>query len=61
LFHPGNSIASTLANEFTEAAEPLYLSSLMELGLILLCITFLIQVLANIGMARMRKAEGTGN
>jgi phosphate transport system permease protein len=42
IFSPGNSIASTLANEFTEASDPLYLSSLIELGLILLILTILI-------------------
>ena len=33
LFAPGNSIASSLANEFAEATEPIYLSSLIALGL----------------------------
>ena len=33
LFAPGNSIASCLANEFAEATEPIYLSSLIALGL----------------------------
>ena len=46
LFAPGNSIASTLANEFTEATDPLYISSLMELGLVLFIITYLVQVRA---------------
>lgn len=44
LFSSGNSIASTLANEFTEASDPLYLSSLIELGLVLFLITVLFQV-----------------
>lgn len=35
LFMPGNSIASALANEFTEADGELYTSALIELGLIL--------------------------
>src|SRR4030066_34800 len=33
LFSPGNSIASCLANEFAEATELTYVSSLMALGL----------------------------
>src|SRR5207249_6052342 len=37
---PGNSIASALANEFTEAVGDLYTSALIELGLILFVITF---------------------
>lgn len=40
-FAPGTSIASTLANEFSEASEPLYLSSLVELGLVLFLLTVL--------------------
>jgi len=46
LFAPANSIASTLANEFTEADTPLYLSALVELGLILFLITAIFQVVA---------------
>ena len=42
LFAPGNSIASTLANEFTEADGDIYLGSLVELGLVLFVITFVI-------------------
>jgi len=44
LFASGNTISSTLANEFTEASDPAYLSALVELGLILFVITLLIQV-----------------
>ncbi|RMH50820.1 MAG: phosphate ABC transporter permease subunit PstC, partial [Zetaproteobacteria bacterium] len=46
LLAPGNSIASTLANEFTEADSDLYLSSLIELGLVLFLITFLVLAVA---------------
>jgi phosphate transport system permease protein len=42
LFMPGSSITSVLANEFSEATGPLYISSLNELGLILLIITLMI-------------------
>lgn len=42
LFAPGNSIASTLANEFTEADSDVYLASLIELSLVLFVITFVI-------------------
>lgn len=55
LFAPGNSIASTLANEFTEAAEPLYRSALVELGLVLFGITFLMQVAAQLWLGRLKK------
>ncbi len=42
LFSPANSIASTLANEFTEADGDLYIAALIELGLILFLISFLV-------------------
>ena len=48
LFASGNTIASTLANEFTEASEPLYLSALVELGLVLFVITAVFQAVAQV-------------
>ncbi len=60
LFSAGNSIASTLANEFTEASEPMYLSALMELGLVLFLITFIIQIIARIWLGRMERSIGGG-
>ena len=42
LFAPGNSIASTLANEFAEADPALHIPSLFALGLILFLITFIV-------------------
>jgi phosphate transport system permease protein len=61
LFAASNSIASTLANEFTEASEPLYLSSLVELGLILFVITGLIQIAAQLWLKHLQKAMGVGS
>jgi phosphate transport system permease protein len=58
LFAPGNSIASTLANEFTEASEPLYLSSLVALALVLFGITFLVQIISQLMLRRMYRARG---
>jgi phosphate transport system permease protein len=46
LFAPGYTLASVVANEFAEAASDLYLSSLFELGLVLLGITVLVNLLA---------------
>ena len=60
LFSAGNSIASTLANEFSEASEPLYLSSLVELGLVLLGITFVIQIIAHFWLKKMENSSGVG-
>ena len=59
MFSAGNSIASTLANEFTEASEPLYLHALVELGLILFLITFIIQIMAHLWLKRLQKSMGT--
>ena len=39
IFSPGNSMASVIANEFTEATENIHLSALIEIGLILFLIT----------------------
>lgn len=58
LFMPGNSIASSLANEFTEADGELYTSALIELGLLLFVITFIVLSLSKILLLRLRKGEG---
>ena len=42
LLQPSNSIAATLANEFTEADSPIYLSSLIALGFVLFVVTFIV-------------------
>ena len=52
MFAPGNSIASTLANEFTEADSDVYLASLVELGLVLFLITFIVLGLAQLWLRR---------
>lgn len=59
LFAPGNSIASTLANEFAEAEAGLHMSSLFALGLILFVITFIVLAIAKFMLARMAKNEGS--
>jgi phosphate transport system permease protein len=58
LMLPGNSIASTLANEFTEAVGDLYFSSLIELGLILFLITFVVLAFSKLLLLRLAKREG---
>ncbi|MFN7122039.1 MAG: phosphate ABC transporter permease subunit PstC [Hydrogenophaga sp.] len=57
LFSPGTSIASTLANEFGEAAD-FHLSTLFALGFLLFVITFLVLSAAKILMLRAEKAKG---
>jgi phosphate transport system permease protein len=48
LFAPGYTLASVIANEFAEATTDLYLSSLFELGLVLLAVTILVNVAAQL-------------
>jgi phosphate transport system permease protein len=57
LFSPGTSIASTLANEFAEAAD-FHLSTLFALGFLLFVITFVVLGLAKIMISRAEKAKG---
>jgi phosphate transport system permease protein len=58
LMMPGNSIASTLANEFTEAVGDLYSSALIELGLILFLITFVVLSASRLLLLRLKQGEG---
>ncbi len=58
LFDPATSISATLANEFTEAVEDLYLSSLVELGLILFLITLVVLGVAKIMIRRFSYQGG---
>jgi len=57
LFSPGSSIASTLANEFGEAAD-FHLSTLFALGLLLFLITFVVLAFAKILILRTERAKG---
>jgi phosphate transport system permease protein len=58
LFAAGNSISSTLANEFAEASSPLHVSSLFALALILFAITFIVLSAAKLMLAGMSRKEG---
>jgi phosphate transport system permease protein len=58
VFSPGTSIASTLANEFGEAAD-FHLSTLFALGFLLFVITFLVLALAKLMIMRAEKAKGS--
>jgi phosphate transport system permease protein len=57
LLAPGNSIASALANEFTEAVGDLYTSALIELGLILFLITTVVLALAKLLLMQLARGE----
>ena len=59
LFAPGYTLASVIANEFTEATTDLYLSSLFELGLVLLAMTILVNALAQL-LLRAFGGSGSG-
>lgn len=62
LFEPSYTIASVIANEFTEATQDLYLSALVELGLILFFVTFVVNAIARILVWNVtRKTSGVGS
>jgi phosphate transport system permease protein len=52
---PGTTISATIANEFTEAIDDLYLSSLIALGFILFLITFLVSAAARLLLKRLER------
>jgi len=58
LFEPGNSIASALANEFNEAADPVHRASLISLGLVLFLLTFIVLGFSRMLIAQLAKGEG---
>jgi len=58
LLAPGTTISATIANEFTEAADDLYRSSLIELGLILFLITFIVLAIAQILLMTLEARAG---
>lgn len=58
LFDPSYTIASAIANEFTEATGDLYISALVELGLILFLVTFIINGLARILVWNVTRKTG---
>ena len=60
LFAPQYTMAAVIANEFTEAADDLYLSALVEIGLVLFIITLVVNSLSRLliwSMARPAKAR----
>jgi phosphate transport system permease protein len=59
LFEPAYTIASVLAANFADATEELYLSALIEMGLVLFLVTFIINALAKLLVMRVAKRTGT--
>jgi phosphate transport system permease protein len=58
LLEPGNSIAASIANEFSEADSPLYLSSLIALGFVLFIVTFVVLAAARLMLMQLNRREG---
>jgi phosphate transport system permease protein len=58
LLAPGTTISATIANEFTEAVGDLYTSALIELGLILFVITFIVLAIARYMLLRIERRVG---
>src|SRR5437773_3360359 len=59
LFAPQYTMAAVLANEFSEAADPLHVSALVEIGLVLFTITLIVNILSRLLIWSMaRSARG---
>ena len=58
LFAPSYTIASAIANEFTEATQDIYLSALVELGLILFLVTFVVNGVARLLVWNVTRRSG---
>jgi len=58
LYEPGNSIASALANEFNEAADPVHRASLIALGLVLFVLTVIVLAASRFLIASLARGEG---
>ena len=52
IFAPGNTMASVIANEFTEADRTVYLAALIELGLVLFIVTVVVNMLGKLIIKR---------
>jgi phosphate transport system permease protein len=59
LFKPGYTLASVLANEFTEATTDIYLQALFEIGLVLFGITILVNLLAQLLLRTIATTSAT--
>ena len=57
LFAPQYTMAAVVANEFAEAADELYLSALVEIGLVLFIITLIINSLSRLLIWSMARTE----
>ena len=60
LFAPSYTMASVIANEFVEATSKLYISSLVEIGFLLLLVSVIINIAARILVWKLLRVEGGG-
>jgi phosphate transport system permease protein len=62
LFSPAATMASVIANEFTEATEPYHLSALIGVGFVLLLVSILVNAAARllVRTVTQRTAVGVG-
>jgi phosphate transport system permease protein len=58
LFTPGYTIASAIANQFTEADSQIYFSAIVELGLVLLLVSAVFNIIARLLVRRMNRQPG---
>jgi len=61
VLQPGYTMAAAIANEFSEATTPMYLSALFELGLVLFVITILVNALARLFIWRIAPGRAVGS
>ena len=61
LFTPGYTIASAIANQFTEADSEIYFSAIVELGLVLLLVASAFNIASRFLVARMTRRTGASN
>ena len=59
LFEPANTIASLLAANFAEATDKIYLSALIEIGLVLFLVTFAVNALAKLMILSVSRGQGS--
>lgn len=61
LFTPGYTIASAIANQFTEADSEIYFSAIVELGLVLLLVASIFNIASRFLVSRLTKKTGAHN
>jgi phosphate transport system permease protein len=59
LFEPANTIASLLAANFAEATDKTYLSALIEIGLVLFLVTFVVNAFAKLLILSVSRGQGS--